>query len=55
MNTSKPVQNTQFCLLETTVGLVSVGRVIEFEVCGQKIIQNRPTLDYGYNVDRSTK
>jgi hypothetical protein len=55
---SKPLANTQFCLLETTLGAVSIGRQIEYEVCGLPIILNKnDTTDdvYRYGVDRSMK
>ena len=34
---------------------MSAGRVIEYEVCGQNILHSRPTLEYGYGVDRSPR
>ena len=34
---------------------MSIGRVIEYEVCGQNILHSKPTQEYGYSVDRSPK
>jgi hypothetical protein len=45
--------------METTIGLVTIGRMIEYEVCGQNILLNKndtePGVIYRYGVDRSTK
>ena len=53
-----PVGDTKFCLVETTHGAVRIGRIIEFETCGNNITIQTDLYykeEYNYGVDKSPK
>lgn len=58
LDTTSPLGDTKFCLVETTLGAVEIGRVIEYEVCGRHIPVEPDFYyqeSYDYGVDGSPK